>query len=130
MLKIEKVSARPEPAPQVEVDLLRTLLATRSGIDFGQHRLSFLESRIRRRMTQVGARSLYEYYRMVAASEAGELQALVDEVSIHETSFFRNLPQFEMLARHVLRERVSARLAHGVRSLRLWSAGCSTGQEP
>jgi chemotaxis protein methyltransferase CheR len=130
MLKTLKLDSRP-PAPALtELDLVRSLLATRSGIDFGRHRLSFLESRVRRRMSQVGARSLYEYYRMVAASEAGELQALVDEVSIHETSFFRNPPQFAMLASHVLRERVSARLAHGVRALRLWSAGCSTGQEP
>ena len=57
-------------------------------------------------------------------------QALVDEVSIHETSFFRNPPQFDLLRDLVLPERVSGRLRASDRVLRLWSAGCSTGQEP
>jgi chemotaxis protein methyltransferase CheR len=111
-----------------EIRLFRDLLSKRSGIDFGRHRELLLENRLRRRMAEAGARSLYEYYRMVTAGE-GELQALVDEVSIQETSFFRNPPQFELLGSVVLPERVSLRLRDGHRRLRLWSAGCSTGQE-
>ncbi|HLA77596.1 MAG TPA: protein-glutamate O-methyltransferase CheR [Vicinamibacteria bacterium] len=117
--------------PTAELELFRSLLVSRSGIDFGRHREAFLEARLRRRMTVSGARSLYEYYRMVTApGSGGELQALVDEVSIHETSFFRNPPQFDLLRDLVLPERVSARLRASDRVLRLWSAGCSTGQEP
>jgi len=115
-----------------DVELLRNLLLTRSGIDFGRHREILLESSLRRRMKEVGARSLYEYYRMVTApgSAGAELQILVDQISIHETSFFRNAQQFELFEREVLPQRTRARLSLGKRRLRLWSAGCSTGQEP
>jgi chemotaxis protein methyltransferase CheR len=114
-----------------EIDLFRQLLAARSGISFGQSRESFLEGRLRRRMAKTGARSLYEYYRMVTAPGAGmsELQALVDEVSVNETSFFRNPTHFESLGRDVLPQRMRERQTAGSRTLRLWSAGCSTGQE-
>jgi chemotaxis protein methyltransferase CheR len=118
--------------PSPEVELFRSLLSNRLGIDFGRHRQVFLENRLRRRMNQAGARSLFEYYRMVTRSGGNgrELEALVDEVSIHETSFFRNPAQFDALERLVLPDRVSVRLRAGDRRLRVWSAACSTGQEP
>jgi chemotaxis protein methyltransferase CheR len=119
------------PAAAPEMQLFRDLLVLRSGIDFGHHRAAFLESRVRRRMREAGARSLYEYYRMVTrGADSCELQALVDEVSIHETSFFRNPAQFRTLESVALPERVSVRLRQGRRRLHLWSAGCSTGPEP
>jgi chemotaxis protein methyltransferase CheR len=121
----------PAPRRPADVELLRNLLLARSGIDFGRHREILLENSLRRRMKHVGARSLYEYYRMLTApgSAGAELQELVDEVSIHETSFFRNAPQFELFEREALPQRIQARLSLGKRTLRLWSAGCSTGQE-
>jgi chemotaxis protein methyltransferase CheR len=114
-----------------EIELFRSLLSSHLGIDFARQQPIFLESRLRRRMAQAGARSLYEYYRMVApGGNPRELELLVNEVAIHETSFFRNPAQFELLQRVVLPERASARLRAGERRLQLWSAGCSTGQEP
>lgn len=114
-----------------EIELFRSLLVSHLGIDFGRQQPIFLESRVRRRMARTGARNLFEYYRMVArGGNPRELDALVDEVAIRETSFFRNPAQFEMLERMVLPDRVKARLRSGERRLWLWSAGCSTGQEP
>jgi chemotaxis protein methyltransferase CheR len=122
----------PAPRRSPDVELLRNLLLARSGIDFGRHREILLENSLRRRMKHVGARSLFEYYRMLTApgSAGAELQLLVDEISIQETSFFRNAPQFELFEREVLPQRIHERLSMGRRTLRLWSAGCSTGQEP
>jgi chemotaxis protein methyltransferase CheR len=120
------------PRGTAEIDLFRQLLASRSGISFGQSREAFLEGRLKRRMVKTGARSLYEYYRIVTTpgDGSGELQALVDEVSINETSFFRNPPQFDFLAKTALPERLRVRQKAGSRRLQVWSAGCSTGQEP
>jgi chemotaxis protein methyltransferase CheR len=122
----------PSSRRSPDVELLRNLLLARSGIDFGRHREILLENSLRRRMKHVGARSLFEYYRMLTApgSAGAELQVLVDEISIQETSFFRNAPQFELFEREALPQRIQARLSQGRRTLRLWSAGCSTGQEP
>jgi chemotaxis protein methyltransferase CheR len=120
------------PRGTAEIDLFRQLLASRSGISFGHSREAFLEGRLKRRMVKTGARSLYEYYRIVTTpgDRTGELQALVDEVSINETSFFRNPPQFDFLAKTALPDRLRVRQKAGSRRLQVWSAGCSTGQEP
>jgi chemotaxis protein methyltransferase CheR len=113
-----------------EIDLFRTLLTSRAGMAFGQSREAFLEGRLRRRMAKSGARSLYEYYRIVTTPGSGgpELQALVDEVSVNETSFFRNPAHFAFLER-AFAERMRERQRAGEKRLRVWSAGCSTGQE-
>lgn len=114
-----------------EINLFRELLSSRSGMTFSPARAAFLEGRLRRRMAKAGARSLYEYYRIVTTpvTGAGELQALVDEVSVNETSFFRNPSHFEFLATTALPQRLRERQQSGEKRLRIWSAGCSTGQE-
>jgi chemotaxis protein methyltransferase CheR len=117
-------------ATPAEIELFRSLLSRHSGMDCTRHGTAFLERRLLRRMTLSGARSLYEYYRLVTTPGGPELQALVDDVSIHETSFFRNPAHFEALGELVLDEVVARRVRAGRRELRLWSAGCSTGQEP
>src|SRR5262249_24405613 len=119
-------------SPSAEIGLFRELLSRAAGIDFARHREAFLESRVRRRMRQTGARSLYEYYRLVTrrGGAGAELQRLLNEVSIHETSFFRNPAQFTALETIAIPERVGARLREQRRRLHVWSAGCSTGQEP
>ena len=51
-------------------------------------------------------------------------------MTINETSFFRNMPQFELLRLQVLPELVARKGQDALRGLRVWSAGCSTGAEP
>jgi chemotaxis protein methyltransferase CheR len=119
----------PVAASPAEIDLFRSLLSRHSGMDCTRHGAGFLERRLLRRMALTGARSLYEYYRLAAVPGGHELQALVDDVSVHETSFFRNPAHFEALRDEVLPERAARALRRGTRALRLWSAGCSTGQE-
>jgi chemotaxis protein methyltransferase CheR len=125
-------AAAPAPAQRpVELDLFRSLLSSRSGIDFNRHGDAFLENRLRRRMTEAGARTLFEYYRMVTTQTGGsELQKLIDAVAIHETAFFRNAPQFRTLESVAFPDRVRRRLVAAQRRVSVWSAGCSTGQEP
>jgi chemotaxis protein methyltransferase CheR len=119
-----------DPADAPELTLFRQLLTSRAGMVFGPSRRAFLEGRLRGRMEKAGARSLYEYYRMVA-SPAGhrELQALVDEVSINETQFFRNPAHFDFLGSTALPGRLRTRRDEDSKTMRIWSAGCSTGQE-
>jgi chemotaxis protein methyltransferase CheR len=59
-----------------------------------------------------------------------EMPALLDIMMICETSFFRNQPQFDLLNDFVLPEIISNKLRANSRLIRVWSAGCSTGQEP
>jgi len=115
-----------------EFRLFRDLIYEECGISLGVEKRSFLESRLRRRMDDLGFDVPYEYYRMVINpdSRANELPRLLDSLMICETSFFRNRPQFDLLKDVVLPEIVARKEKAGTRMLRVWSAGCSTGQEP
>jgi chemotaxis protein methyltransferase CheR len=59
-----------------------------------------------------------------------EIQAFVGQMTVGETSFFRNRPQFDALSTHLLPELVERRREEGVLTLKIWSAGCASGEEP
>jgi chemotaxis protein methyltransferase CheR len=115
-----------------EFKLFRDLIYDECGFSFGLEKRSFLESRLRRRMEGLGLNNAYEYFHLIkySARRTHELPALLDALMISETAFFRNLPQFELLRDQVVPEIISQKTKRGTRSLRFWSAGCSTGQEP
>jgi chemotaxis protein methyltransferase CheR len=112
--------------------LFRELIYEECGISMGAEKRLFLESRLRRRMEELGIRNAYEYYCLVKSSSdrAREMPALLDILMICETSFFRNQPQFELFRGVVLPEIIAKKQSAGSRLIRAWSAGCSTGQEP
>ena len=115
-----------------EFKLFRELIYEECGVSLGVEKRAFLESRLRRRMDGLGIKSGYEYYCVITASStrSQELPTLLDSLMICETSFFRNQPQFELLREVVLPELIAKKENAGTRLLRVWSAGCSTGQEP
>src|SRR5262245_8486179 len=112
--------------------LFRELIYEECGISLSVEKKTFLESRLRRRMDELGLKTGYEYYNYInaPAGKYQELPTLLDSLMICETSFFRNQPQFDLLRDVVLPELVAKKEKTGKRLLRVWSAGCSTGQEP
>ena len=133
-------SGLPQPADSGPLSLLsdsefrlfKDLIYEVCGISLSLEKRMFLESRLKRRLDQLGITSGYEYYRVVTSAQgrSKELPALLDSLMICETSFFRNLPQFDLLREVVLPEIAAKKEKSGTRMLRVWSAGCSTGQEP
>jgi len=120
--------SRP-PLSDAEFGELAGLLHSTAGLAFDQSRRDSLAYSVNERMRAAGLASVAEYLRLLAhPSGAEERQALLDEVTIPETHFFRNPPQIRALRAHVLPELL--RQAAGTRKLRIWSAGCSTGEEP
>src|ERR1700742_4785314 len=115
-----------------EFNLFRDLIYDECGVKIGGEKRTFLESRLRRRMGELGVSTALEYYGMVRYSKTKmqELPALLDVMMICETSFFRNQPQFDLMTGVVLPEIIAHKLRTGSRLIRIWSAGCSTGQEP
>jgi chemotaxis protein methyltransferase CheR len=115
-----------------EFGLFRDLIYGECGVKIGSEKRAFLESRLRRRMSVIGIATTLEYYRLVRYSKMKlqELPALLDIMMICETSFFRNQPQFDLLSNVVLPEIIAQKLRTNSRLIRIWSAGCSTGQEP
>jgi chemotaxis protein methyltransferase CheR len=113
-----------------EFSLFRSLIYQESGMYFADGKREFLDYRIRKRMQATATATPYWYYRFVAEHRAAELPALLESVTINETSFFRNPPQIELLRRQVLPGLLTRKGQASERRLRIWSAGCSTGEEP
>ena len=109
--------------------VLRRMLREAAGLSFDESRRDSLSYSVTERMRVVGMVDVSAYLQFVG-SPAGmsERQALLDEVTVPETHFFRNPPQIRALRKHVLPELL--RQAAPTKRLRVWSAGCSTGEEP
>ena len=110
---------------------IRDLIYQVAGILQPDHRLEFLEKRCQKRVTAVGLTSLREYYDLLtkSASRTTEMTELLNEITIGETFFFRNLPQLDALRKVILPAVVESKLRLPFSKIRVWSAGCSTGEE-
>jgi chemotaxis protein methyltransferase CheR len=112
-----------------ELDRLRSVLGSAAGLVFEDSRRDSLSYSVAERMRLTGIASIPDYLDAISRHGSPELQPLIDEVTIQETHFFRNPPQMQALRQHVLPELVRAASTKG-RRIRIWSAGCSTGEEP
>jgi chemotaxis protein methyltransferase CheR len=111
---------------------IRDVIYQISGIYQPDEKLYLLASRVARRMCAVKAKSPAEYLEQITlrGNREAELRLLLNEVTIGETYMFRSPPQLEALRNVILPQIVAAKTAMGFRRLRLWNAGCSTGEEP
>jgi chemotaxis protein methyltransferase CheR len=102
------------------------------GLHFDDKKLYFLKTRVARRMAALGIDRAQDYVFMVAYAdpEGLELQALANLITTNETYMFREYEQLQAFANHCLPEVLSAKQARGQKTLRIWSAGCSSGEEP
>lgn len=114
-----------------EMRLLQTLVYQECGMYFDARRAHFLQDRLQRRLRECRLDSFYSYYRLLISAEGKqELSRLLEDLTVNETSFFRNKAQLELFHKQILDELIRKKAAEGDCSLRIWSAGCSTGQEP
>jgi chemotaxis protein methyltransferase CheR len=114
-----------------DFDRVRALLVTTAGLVFDECRRDSLAYSLGERVSACGLTTVDAYLELLGRPGSGEeLQALLNEVTIQETHFFRNPPQFRALRQHVLPQLIRRAAASGTRRLRIWSAGCSTGEEP
>jgi len=114
-----------------ELKLLQTLVYQECGMHFDSRRAHFLQDRLQRRIKECQVDSFYSYYRLLISPQGKEeLTKLLENLTVNETSFFRNKAQLELFHKHVLDDLLRRKQEKRDFSLRLWSAGCSTGQEP
>ncbi|MDQ1681376.1 MAG: chemotaxis protein methyltransferase CheR, partial [Frankiaceae bacterium] len=114
-----------------EFDRLRLYLHTEAGLVFDTTRRDSLAYAVGERLPRTQCATVTDYLdHVMSAGGATERQALLDEVTIPETYFFRNPPQIRALRNHVLPALVKRATATGSKRIVVWSAGCSTGDEP
>jgi chemotaxis protein methyltransferase CheR len=112
-----------------ELELLLRYIAQERGIDCRKYKTNFLERRLASRMRAHHV-SDYQSYLYILKKHPEELDALLDNLTINLTYFFRDQSVFEALRKEVLAPLIRERDHPGRRQLRLWSAGCATGEEP
>ena len=114
-----------------ELKLLQTLVYQECGMYFDERRAHFLQDRLQRRLKACQLENFFSYYRLLTSREGkAELSALLEILTVNETSFFRNKPQLELFQKNILEEVLRRKQERRDWSIRVWSAGCSTGQEP
>lgn len=118
------------PLAEAEYRLFRDFIHRETGILLGPHKKALLVTRIGRRLRELGLERFGQYWDLVR-SDPAEQTRLIERICTHETCFFREPRQFELLEQRLIpRWREEARLQGRPGRLRVWSAGCSTGEEP
>jgi chemotaxis protein methyltransferase CheR len=123
----------PKPIPDLaaeEFSLFQALVLRESGIHLGAKNRAMLISRLWKRLRALELNSFSAYYRRVRA-DPQEMVLMLDCICTNETHFFREPAAFECLRQRVFPEWVAQAEANKrSRKLRVWSAACSTGEEP
>lgn len=122
------------PAVLTDADFLRfqLLIEEETGIHLSDAKRPLLVARLAKRVRQLGMTTFGQYFDcVVAGNDSEERVRMFDAISTNETRFFREPRHFELMANDIF-PRWKREAAQGLRvkRVRIWSAGCSTGEEP
>lgn len=117
------------PYTQDDFKLIREVIYSYAGIYISDDYQSIFMRRLERRLLTLGMESFHEYYYFLKYNQTNsdELRKLMDVITIKETYFFRELDQIKTLVNELLPE---LRKRKSGETIKIWSAGCATGEEP
>jgi chemotaxis protein methyltransferase CheR len=111
-----------------DVTPILNYLHVQRGVDFSGYRISLIERQLKQRFSSTGCHDTAQYLDYLK-SNPYELDSLLEILTIHVSCFFRDTLTFEYIADKILPEIVNNKKESNDRSLRVWSAGCSMGEE-
>lgn len=113
-----------------EFEMFRRLIYDKSGIHLNPAKKNLLQTRLMKRLHQLKCESFFQYYRHIKDDPTGEeLIVMLNAVSTNLTKFFREEEHFSFLDNTALPDLIARKHKNGERRLRVWSAGCSSGEE-
>lgn len=123
------------PGPKLADDKFRAIrdfIYSQCGIYFADNKKYLLEGRLAKRLDVLEIKDYDEYLKLIQSGEdrEEELRILYELITINETSYFRNEPQFNALETQIVNEIILAKKSAGKKVIRFWSAACSSGEEP
>ncbi len=114
-----------------EFIIFRDFVHEKSGMYFPEAKMYLIKNRLANRIKELGIKNYKDYFYMVKYdSGMKEFNMLMNLLTTNETSFFRNLPQLAAFSDEVLPLVLAEKKKELSKNLRIWSAGCSTGEEP
>jgi chemotaxis protein methyltransferase CheR len=130
IVRIDNVSA-PKLSDETFV-LLRDFIYARTGIFFPEKKKYFLEGRLAKRLQFLKIARFEDYLQLLKQDQQrlNEFEYLCNTITVNETSFFRNEPQINAFQQKLAGEIIETKKGLGTRTLRIWCAACSSGEEP
>ena len=123
--------AREFPFEDKDFRFLSSLVLERTGIVLKEHKKNMMYSRLARRLRTLGLSDFSQYCQHIKKDDSGdELLALVNSMTTNLTKFFREPHHFDYLRDTIVPSLVDEARRSGHKRLRMWSAGCSSGEEP
>lgn len=115
-----------------EFDRFGELVYTQTGISLGPHKRQLLQARLGKRLRTLGLDSFSAYYDHLTQNDASgeELIRFINAITTNKTEFFREPHHFRYLQEQWAPARRAMAARTGDRTVRFWSAGCSSGEEP
>jgi len=115
-----------------EFDLFKQLIYSESGINLSPAKRELLKSRLSKRLRVLSLNSFKDYYKYVTEADTTgrEIIHMIDCISTNLTDFFREITHFQFLKKRLLPSLLEKKQKNRERKIRIWSAGCSTGEEP
>ncbi len=107
---------------------IRSFVKQKTGINLSEGKRTMIYSRLVRRLRQLDLRKFSDYLAIVRDDNSGELVNFINAVTTNLTAFFREPHHFEYLKKTVIPRLLEKNAT--TRRMRIWSAGCSTGEEP
>ena len=112
-----------------DFERFRTLIYDASGIAFSTSNRSVLESRLKERLRASKLDRIQSYYNLITGDQE-EFKVFLDSVTTNLTRFFRNTAHFQTFEKYVIPNLLEKHKVAPGGKIRVWSAGCSTGEEP
>lgn len=121
-----------QPMSDDEFRIIRDSIYSHCGIYFDDDSKYLLEKRLARRLSALSLNNFREYYHFLKydRNKDQEMTDIMDVLTTNETYFFRESFQLAAFTDEIIPELILVKSARGDRTLRIWSAGCSTGEEP
>jgi len=115
-----------------DFEMLTGFIYRKTGIRFESKKMYFIEKRVEKRMSALGYEDPLSYIRFLRFIDTNgkELQELINLITVNESYFFRDFSQLQAFAEHSLQEVLELKSQQNNNTLKIWSAGCSTGEEP
>ncbi|MBU0700496.1 hypothetical protein KKE26_04275 [bacterium] len=132
MTEEEKYHRVSPDLSEEEFLLFQRYIADNAGLFLDDSKLDTLRTALLARTTALNLKDYREYYRFINFNPRGEeeFKELMNLLTVGETYFFRDAKHFEILDKYILPDVIKYKKEMGDNSIRIWSAGCSTGEEP
>ena len=113
-----------------DFDFLSKLVGENAGINLTDEKRELVYGRVAKRLRLLGVRSFRDYCDLLRQDKKDELTNFINSITTNVTSFFRENHHFEYLADQLIPHIIKNKSGLARPQLRIWSAGCSTGEEP